>query len=472
MFRYILLRLGYFVLTFFVVSLILFALSRLAPGDPVDKYMSVDEPDDRYESYADFMSRRQAIANQYHLDKPPFYISIVPYRLSKDMYQLSGRQMRKWYKQLVYSSNRPSVVWQYIDNLGQLQSYLNTPEGAKYINLKNELAKVKYSSDLRTINAFASLLQIVDFEDQSEITSLKQNLLSHTSSLFEGHTDGLELSMFIPKIFLHGTNNQYHFWIKNFIKGNFGLSDFDRRPVKTRIWDALFWTLLINFISIFFAYLISIPLGVYSADKVNGKLDRAVSLMSMMLYALPSFWVATLFITFLTSYEWLHWFPSGGLGRGEGQTSFGRLLDLGYHLVLPIFCVTYIALAFIIRQVRSTLKETLEKDFIKTAEAKGLPHKKVLWRHGFRNSLLPLITLFANILPATIAGSVVVEIIFSIPGMGRLAFDGILQQDWNLVFTIMMLATLLTLLGNLLADLLYLRADPRISLTTETTADA
>ena len=184
-----------------------------------------------------------------------------------------------------------------------------------------------------------------------------------------------------------------------------------------------------------------------------------------MMYAVPSFWVATLAITFFASDDWLHWFPSGGLGREESDSFVARFFEITYHLILPVFCVTYLALAFIIRQVRGSMKDTLQKDFIKTSLAKGLPNQQVIWKHGFRNSLLSLITLFSNILPATISGSLVVEIIFSIPGMGRLAFNGILQNDWNLVFAIMMLATLLTLIGNLLADLLYTQADPRISLT-------
>jgi len=117
------------------------------------------------------------------------------------------------------------------------------------------------------------------------------------------------------------------------------------------------------------------------------------------------------------------------------------------------------------------MQDTMDKDFIKTAKAKGLEQKQIIWNHGFRNSLIPLITMFSSILPATIAGSVVVEVIFSIPGMGRLAFDAILQQDWNVVFTILLLGTFLTLLGNLLADMIFVKVDPRILLTKESASD-
>jgi len=311
---------------------------------------------------------------------------------------------------------------------------------------------------------------LLKFEDVSESNLLQAKLGQNINSLLKATSEKSISNILIPKFIWHGADNQYHKWFSNFISGDFGISLYDRRPVKSRIWGALGWTLLINIISILLAFIISIPLGVYSAERSGSKFDHFISLSSMMLYALPIFWVATLSITFFASNEWLHWFPSGGLGRGQ-TAGFAKFLEIIYHLILPIFCVTYVALAFIIRQVRGAMRDTMDKDFIKTAKAKGLERKQIIWKHGFRNSLTPLITMFSSILPATIAGSVVVEIIFSIPGMGRLAFDAILQQDWNVVFTILLLGTFLTLVGNLLADLLYVKVDPRILLTKESVSD-
>lgn len=465
MFRYILLRLGYFVLTFVVVSLALFALSRMAPGDPLDRFMQDETIGERFESYASYQAREMQVAKMLHLDKPPFYLSITPIAVPRDVYSLTSRPARKWYKQLIYNTNRPADAKAYIDNISQMQLLISQKSDAEYVNLKNEISRIIGIHDINQIKHFANLLGIIRIEKDETFADLQSKTLQHINNLKQGQSEGFHFGLLIPKIMWHGANNQYHQWVKNFVVGDFGLSDFDRRPVKTRIWSALGWTLLINIMSIFFAYLISIPLGVYSAYRAGSRFDKNVSWMSMLLYALPSFWVATLAITFFTSNDWFHLFPSGGLGHGVHLSFLGRMFEIAYHLVLPIFCVTYLALAFIIRQVRGAMSDTLEKDFIKTAKAKGLPDKKVIWKHGFRNSLFPLITLFSNILPATIAGSVVIEIIFSIPGMGRLAFNGILQQDWNLVFTIMMLATLLTLLGTLLADILYTKVDPRVSLT-------
>ena len=267
-----------------------------------------------------------------------------------------------------------------------------------------------------------------------------------------------------PQIKWHGTKNQYHNWFFGFLKGDFGNSYFDRQPVTDRIWSALHWTLLINLVSILLAYLIAIPLGVFSAGKVGSKFDKTTSLILYVLYAIPAFWLATLLIMFFASSDWLYWFPAGGVGSlDENFSTWQSFKNITWHLTLPIFCVTYVALTFITKQVRASMIDTLNQDYIKTAYVKGLSKTEVLWKHGFRNSLFPLLTMFANILPATIGGSVIIEIIFSIPGMGRLAYEGLFQQDWPLVFTITMLGAILSLIGNLLADISYTIADPRVS---------
>ena len=158
----------------------------------------------------------------------------------------------------------------------------------------------------------------------------------------------------------------------------------------------------------------------------------------------------------------MNWFASVGLGDLSTSAPFwNRFWERLSHLILPIFCVTYGTVAFISRQVRGSMLDVIQKDFIRTAFAKGIPRKRVVWHHAFRNALFPLITLIALVFPAALGGSVVVEVIFNIPGMGRLLFDSILSRDWPVVFMVLMIVTLLTVLGNLVADVLYNLADPR-----------
>ena len=185
-----------------------------------------------------------------------------------------------------------------------------------------------------------------------------------------------------------------------------------------------------------------------------------------MLYSLPAFWVATMLIIFFTNGKYgMHIFPTPGLGTLHASAPFwARFWDKTVHLILPIFCLSYPLFAFLTRQMRGGMISAMQQDYIRTARAKGLPKKKIIWKHGFRNSLFPVITIFASVFPRAIAGSVIIETIFGIPGMGRLALSSILAQDWSIVFTVLMLGSILTIVGILVADILYAWVDPRVKL--------
>lgn len=255
-------------------------------------------------------------------------------------------------------------------------------------------------------------------------------------------------------------------WLGRFVKLDFGVSRKDGRPVARRIADALPITLTLDVISILIIYLISIPMGIASAVRRNSFFDRATSLGLFILYSLPSFWVALLLLLYLGSGEYLNLFPLGQLRSdwSAGAGWFVRLLDIGWHLVLPVATLTYGGFAFLARYTRANMLEVINQQYIMTARAKGLSEKKVIYVHAFRNSLIPLITLMAGLLPGLLAGSIIVESIFSIPGMGMLAFEAVLSRDIPVIMAIETVAAFLTLAGILVADLGYALADPRIRL--------
>ncbi|MEM1216669.1 MAG: ABC transporter permease, partial [Bacteroidota bacterium] len=273
---------------------------------------------------------------------------------------------------------------------------------------------------------------------------------------------------YLPRFSWHGSHNRYHLWVTQVLSGDWGQSKNTGQDVAERIRKAIRWTLIINLSAIFFAYLLSIPLGIYSAVHAGSRFDRRLSVGLFFLFALPSFWVATLASQFLTNSEWLNWFPSIGVGEPAANASWWDVFTLRvHHFFLPTFCLTYGSLAYLTRQVRGAMVEVLNSDYIRTARAKGLPQGRVIWRHAFPNALFPLITLFANILPGAIAGSVIIEKIFNIPGIGKLSFDAITESDWAVVYALLFLAAILTVVGIFLADLLYAQADPRVRLTTK-----
>ena len=185
-----------------------------------------------------------------------------------------------------------------------------------------------------------------------------------------------------------------------------------------------------------------------------------------MLYALPGFWIGTLMIIFLCGGDFLALFPSNGLFSMDYSSSWSiwdKAMDYGWHIVLPVIVYTYAGLAGMSRYMRSSMLEVIRQDYIRTARAKGLTEKVVIYKHALRNSLIPIVTLLAGLLPGLVGGSVIVETIFSIPGVGLLAFQALLARDYPMIMAELTMSATLTLVGILLADILYSVVDPRIA---------
>lgn len=257
---------------------------------------------------------------------------------------------------------------------------------------------------------------------------------------------------------------RYVLWLGRLLTLNFGDSYKDNQSVLGKILDKLPVTLELNLISLFLIYLIAIPIGVYSATHQNSLSDRIITVGLFILYSLPSFWVAMLLVIFLGSGQYFDWFPIRGIHsfNAEGLTWGPWLLDHVWHLVLPVFVYTYGGLAGISRYMRSGMLDTIRQDYIRTARAYGFSEKVVIFKYAMRNSVLPIMTLLATLLPGLIGGSVIVETIFSIDGMGKLGFEALTSRDYPVIMGILSITAFLTLAGILITDLLYAAVDPRI----------
>lgn len=258
---------------------------------------------------------------------------------------------------------------------------------------------------------------------------------------------------------------QFFQWSKRMVKLDFGESLKDHRKVSEKIWEALPPTILLNSITLLLIYLIAIPLGIYTALKPNSLSDKITSIGLLMLYSLPNFWVAMLLIVFLGGGDYLNIFPITGLLSDSANLLpwYGKLGNMAWHLVLPVLCLTYGGLAFLSRFARTSMLEVIRQDYIRTAHAKGLSEWKVVTRHALRNAFIPMLTLIGALLPALISGSVIVEQIFSIPGMGRLGFEAVLARDYPVIMAIATISAVLTLISMLITDILYAIVDPRVS---------
>lgn len=258
---------------------------------------------------------------------------------------------------------------------------------------------------------------------------------------------------------------QYAIWLGNMATGDFGNSFVDNRPVMSKILERLPITAAISLIVVALIYVIGIPIGIYSATKQYSFGDRFTTFLLFVLYSLPSFWIATMAIVFLANVEYIKIFPTSGLYTlgSENWSFLDKVWDRLYHLILPVICSALASFAFLSRQMRGSMLEVIRQDYIRTARAKGLKEKTVILKHALRNSLIPIITLLGGIFPALISGSVIVESIFSIPGMGQLAFQALIARDYPLIMAELVLAAVLTMVGLLLVDIMYAFVDPRIA---------
>lgn len=256
---------------------------------------------------------------------------------------------------------------------------------------------------------------------------------------------------------------QYGQWLSRLARFDFGDSfSQDRRPVLDKIEERLPITILINVLSIALILAVSVPIGILSAVKRNSPFDRGTTIFVFLGFAMPSFWLALLLMDFLGVRLGL--FPISGLRSvGHEYLSWGgQVLDSIHHLILPVFISAFGGLAGFSRYMRSNMLEVIRQDYILTARAKGLSERTVIYRHALRNALLPVITILGLSVPGLIGGSVIFETIFAIPGMGKLFYDGVMMRDYPLIMGVLVIGAILTLVGNMLADLGYALADPRI----------
>ncbi|TXF91468.1 ABC transporter permease [Neolewinella aurantiaca] len=451
MLRYAFRRLSLLPLSLFLLSLVCFGLLQLTPDDPVRRLlpdeqarMSSNDPGAYDRSY------RLAAASLGY-DRPAFYFTLQNTALPDTLYRVARPEERSVLKAFTLrTGNWPAV-----------QKYYHT--------LKNLAWEVRPEDAPETSTTLRRLLLQDDFDRaKSTLSTLKGNPgLTSLQLAFQEMENGKQQSrLLLPSFHWHGTNNQYHAWISRLLSGDPGVSLTDRRPVGSKIGRALKWTALLNGLAILLVYLISIPTGLYMAGYRGGYFDTITTIGLFLLFGIPSFWVATLLTNFFTTPAFgMDYFPSMGFGEIPDGSSWWQIISIrGAHLFLPVLCLAYPSWAYVSRHLRRSASHELDQAYIKTARLKGLSRSAILWRHVLRNASFPIITLLAGIFPAMLAGSVLIERIFNLPGMGQLLYDAALTRDWPVVIIVVLLNGLLTAIGLLLADLAYAFADPRVRL--------
>jgi peptide/nickel transport system permease protein len=428
---------------------------------------------------------REKLRQQLGLDLPVFYFSVSSLSTPAVLPPMETAGEQEAYHRLIHQYGSWQSVHAYKASLQTWYlAHDNMPVlpdsvAQQWRFSAAAVLSLREAYDAADINAvFTSLNKI--YTSNSDLLPLQKSLTDCRAAYEQMEKERQIWRNYIPVIRWHG-QNQYHRWMfgdghwltgkgavyaHGLIRGDLGTSYVTQLPVRNIIASRIGWSLFFTVTSVLLAYLISLPIGLRAAAKRHSLFDRSSSVVLFMLYSLPSFWVATLLLMNFANPDILKIFPASGIAPTEGfSDNMSRLARIGAtipYLVLPTICFTYSQLAFLSRITRVSTLEVFGQDFIRTARAKGLSENTVLYRHAFRNALLPIITVFSNIFPAAVGGSVILETVFTIPGMGREIVQAIYQQDYPVIVSVFTLTGILTLFGYLLADILYAAADPRI----------
>jgi len=261
-------------------------------------------------------------------------------------------------------------------------------------------------------------------------------------------------------------------YLENLAQLDFGVSHVTKRPVSETLWRRVQYTIWLTLPALLLAFLISIPIGVWSATQRQTLIDQSVTTTLLILYSLPTFFTGLILLQYFAAGTPLplldvgfQWFPTDGfVGENPGEmTTLEYLRSVAWHLFLPVICLTYPRLAGLSRYARTGIVDVIESDYIRTARAKGLPESMVVAKHAVRNGMIPTLTILGTQLPRLVGGSIVIEYIFEIPGMGMYLLDSIHAQDYNALMGILLVSAVLTLIGILISDISYALVDPRIT---------
>lgn len=446
----------------FTISVLAFALNSWAPGDGAEIYLNAI-------SKGNFRSEPDAEKVYYEtrtflgLDRPLFYFSISTLGDLPPNLTFKDRDIQKTAEFLSAQFRNPEPVIQYASHLIELKKIISEYQLSGDLYRTSRSLFQQYQEEL--------ILQNIEnlnhwIAENPEIPILNQTIDNIGNSFQKIKTSPAARLHFLPTITWNGWENQYHLWISSWINGGGGISFADLQPVGKKILKALKWTLILNLVSILLTYLIALPLGVLGAYYRDSKLDKILTVTLLSWFSIPGFWMATLAIVFLTTPEYgFDLFPTMGTGNIDPNMNWWTKLQIRiHHLTLPVICMTYGSLAFTARQMRQSMVHELDKTYIKLAKTKGLTDRQIIIRHALPNALFPILTMFGGILPSLLAGSVVIEYIFNIPGMGKLMVDAIFGRDWPVVNSVLMIAAFLTMVGILISDLLYYWVDPRVKM--------
>ncbi len=421
------------------MSCLAFFLKNNVPSDPVETLLSLQGVD---ESKEEFSEAYDAKMIEMGMNLPLFYFTIQSqYTSWLDSYE-EENSTKRFATELANKKYKKTDILKLISTISQLQD-----------------------REKRALFICQHPQEVIERLNRPQLASLNADTKSNIRSI----VDEMEISKVkwhYPNVSWHGLKNQYHRWASNFIKGNFGVSLIDAQPVFKKVWGSMKWTLILLILSLTIAALVSFVLGIYNGVNQDSKFDRWSNSILFLFYSIPKFWLATMMIIFFTTVEygtWTNIFSS--VGDWPATTGFfDIIIESANKLILPILVIVIPDVAYLSSLIRASIIEENSKEYIKTARSKGIPKRQIILRHLVPNSLIPTITLLAGVIPGALGSSLIIEVIFNIPGIGRLMFESIRMADWAIVFPIIMIVSTVTIIVFLIADILIAWLNPKIKL--------
>ena len=470
MLKYILYRLLIFIPMLLVISLAAFYLSLQAPDDPVDllvedSQFSINMSSGTINLYNRGVElHRQKMREELNLDKPLFYVSIRPLAIPDTLFKIKHKAHRESLHQLTYRSGNWEAVQRYYREIQDLYyahaTLLDSTQVAD--SLKYDI-NFDISASLRSVQdlqkegeEMAIRIRLEKLSDLYQSSPYLKPLNKHLAKLKEAYSaldqQASRWKLYVPALSIYGSDNQYHHWLKGVVtRLDFGISYTTKQKVSKGIGQKIGWSFLFALLSSILAYTISIPLGIWAAYKQDSYWDKSMRIGLFTMDAIPSFWMAYLLILIFANTDILAWFPASF----NDEAKYARF-------VLPLIAYTYGGVAFLSRQVRISMISVSRQAYILAARARGISEKRIWLSHILKNALLPMLTIFGGFFPALVGGSVILEKIFSIPGMGQFVLEAVDLPNLPVIIAVFTLLGAMTMIGYLVSDILYKVVDPRI----------
>ena len=435
MLKYILKRLGLSIIVLFGVSLIIYFLVRLMPTDYLENKFSA-----QLQQGTITTEKIDEFKKNYGIYMPDAYLDVT---------LDDGTVLRRDVKQRAYN-----------DVADGKKTYADFVVGNYYSDDEKLKLEIKDDSGWALLD--------VSGDTQTRISGGSYTVFEGKVTLrtTSGATDECDVTYKVATGWnkLGALLGGYFSWLGNMLKGDLGESFLYQLPVNRVIAEHMWISFLISLVALIFQFAIAIPLGIVSATRQYSITDYSVTVITMIGISLPSFFFAALLIKVFSS--WLGWFPASGLvSAGGSSEGIAYAMDMLHHLVLPMLVLVVLSIGGLMRYTRTNMLEVLNSDYIRTARSKGLSEKKVIYVHAFRNTMIPLMTLLAGILPSLFGGAMITEEVFAIEGIGRLAYKALQQGDVPFIMGYNMFLAVLTVIGTLLSDLMYAVVDPRVKLS-------